>query len=218
MGILALSALVVAGTGFWLFTRSLPGFKLTQKKVQKDLESMESDVRSFFHDPVKLDKNDLEILSYNVKSAERKKIGGKKWKATITSIFEEPVAGVSYRRYNKKNALMVILTHQRAFYYWEKEKDVSIVIDDQVLGSYQPANGYLIGQRTGKMIAKLDKSVNDRHPLIIQGEEVASVKIPKSSDLIQRVFDYTGNNLSAEEEAILLGLVLFEVAKQADSK
>ena len=218
MGILALSALVVAGTGFWLFSRSLPGFKLTQKKVQKDLESMEADVRSFFHDPVKLDKSDLEILSYNVKSAERKKIGGKKWKAIITSIFEEPLAGVSYRRYNSKNALMVILTHQRAFYYWEKEKDVSIAIDDQVLGSYQPDNGYLIGQRTGKMIAKLDKSVTDRYPLVIQGEEVASVKIPKSSDLIQRVFDYTGNNLRAEEEAILLALVLFEVAKYADSK
>lgn len=218
MGILALSALVVAGTGFWLFSRSLPGFKLTQKKVQKDLEAMEADVRSFFHDPVKLDKNDLEILSYNVKPAERKKVGGKKWKATITSIFEEPMAGVAYRRYNAKNALMVILTHQRAFYYWEKEKDVSIVIDDQVLGSYQPANGYLIGQRTGKMIAKLDKSASDRHPLIIQGQEVASVKIHKSSDLIQRVFDYTGDKLSAEEEAIILAMVLFEVARQAGSK
>ncbi|NRB65306.1 MAG: hypothetical protein HRU40_20200 [Saprospiraceae bacterium] len=214
MGILALSALVVAGTGFILFSRSFTSLRVNQKKVQQDLTLMEKEVRTFLTDPVSLHKDDLEVLSYNVKALNRKSRKGKRRSGIVTSIFEEPLVGYSFLRYNAKNALMVAVTKERVFYYWLQEKGVTVVIDDQVVGTYHPKSGILTAQRSGKEIAQLDKTISDRIPVLVQGEERASMKRFKASDLLQRTFDYASSHLTKEQEALLLTMVLFEVIQR----
>lgn len=218
MGLLALSALLVAGTGFFLFAKTIPNLSVSQKKVHKDLQMMQDEVQEIFSDPVALDKSDLDILSYHIAELDRKKRFTKKAKGIITSIFEEPMVGFFYRRYNKKDGLLYARTRHRSFYFWEKKGEARVVIDDQVLGSYRSATGVLIGEQSGRMIAKLDKENPDRRPLIIQGREVASIQLPTSSDVLQRVFDFTVSELSAEEEAIIIALTVFEIVKQAVTK
>jgi len=218
MGLLALSALLVAGTGFFLFAKAIPNLNVGQKKVHKDLQMMQEEVQEIFSDPVALDKSDLDILSYHIADFDRKKRFTKKVKGVITSIFEEPMVGFFYRRYNKTDGLLYAKTKNRSFYFWEKKGEARVVIDEQVLGSYRYDSGVLVGEQSGKMVAKLDKENPDRRPLIIQGREVASIQLVSAGDVLQRVFDFTASGLSTEEEAIIIALTVFEIVKQAANK
>lgn len=218
MGLLALSALLVAGTGFFLFAKTIPNLNINQKKVYKDLQMMQEEVQKILSDPVALDRSDLDILSYHIAHWDRKKRFSKQAKGVITSIFEEPMVGFFYRRYNKKDGLLYAQTKHRSFYFWEKRGETRVVIDEQVLGSYRPATGILVGEQSGRMIAKVDKENPDRRPLLIQGREVASIQLTTASDVLQRVFDFTASELSAEEEAILLALTVYEIVKQKVAK
>lgn len=218
MGLLALSALLVAGTGFFLFAKAVPNLKVGQKKVHKDLQMMQEEVQKIFSDPVALNQSDLDIMSYHIAHLDRKKRFTKKVKGVITSIFEESMVGFFYRRYNKTDGLLYAKTKHRSFYFWEKKGEARVVIDEQVLGSYRPTTGVLVGEQSGQMIARLDKENSDRWPLIIQGREVAGLQRAASSDVLQRVFDFTASKLSAEEEAIIIALTVFEVVKQTVTK
>lgn len=213
MGLLALSALIVAGTGFYLFARTLPNLSVNQKKVHKDLQIMQEELSDLLRNPVPIHKKDLDVLSYNIARMDRKKRFTKRVKGVITSIFEEEMVGFYYRRYNKKDALLFARTKDQSFYFWEKGDNARVVIAEQAVGSYHYPTGVLKGAQSGQPIAEINKRNTDRHPFLIQGREVASVKLLQETDLLQRFFDYTAEELSREEQAILIALSVFEIVK-----
>ena len=63
MGILALSAIMVAGAGFYLFSKSFPNFKPGDKKIQVDLKAIRKAVLDAMPDLSPLRMEDLESLS-----------------------------------------------------------------------------------------------------------------------------------------------------------
>lgn len=218
MGILALSAIIMAGTGFVLFFQSVPNFTPGRRKIQADLQRIRAEVLKFSTDLVPVRKEDLELISLREINRKEKKWMVRNVQGVFTTIFEEPAIAYFYRSYlsNKKDSLLFAKTFLHEYFYWEHKGTVQIVVDDQALGAYLPQTGALTSARTGKLVAQLDKIGQQGYTLQIQGKQVGRLAkfTPKAKDtLSKRVFDFVKNDLSPEEEAIVLALAIFEMVQ-----
>jgi len=215
MGALAFSALLVAGAGFYLFSKALPNFRPGNKKIQRDLQEMKQKVNEEMRGKlIPLNKDDLELLStQEAQHSSRKRIT-RNSSGVFTSIFEEHMFAYAFRRYlsNRRDALLYAATQRRDFHYWIKGEEVRIVIDDQPLGTYRA--GVLTGSRSDKPIAQIDFSKQEGYPIRIQDRTVAnlSTRYDQPNDGVsQRAFEFVANELSPEEEAILIALTIYEL-------
>jgi hypothetical protein len=219
MGIIALSALVMAGTGFYLFTRSLVNFRPNHKKILEDLKQIREEVLNSSQDLAPLRMEDLEVLSTRQVDRTVKKKITNNVRGTFVTIFEEPAVVYHYRKYlsNNRDSLLFAKTYHHEYYFWVKGKDANLVIDEQAVGVYQYESGILIGSRSQKMMAKLDKNNPDKMPLSIQGKAVGNILRPQTNVkdvLSQRCFDFVRNDLTKEEEALLLAIAVFEMVNR----
>ncbi|MBK9488773.1 MAG: hypothetical protein IPO07_08240 [Haliscomenobacter sp.] len=67
------------------------------------------------------------------------------------------------------------------------------------------------------MIAKLDKSKPEKMAMTIQGRNVGNIVMPRpgaKDNLSQRCFDFVRNDLTKEEEAILLAIAIYEMVER----
>lgn len=219
MGILALSAIMVAGAGFYLFSQSFPNFKPGEKKIQADLKAIRQEMLKSIPDLTPLRTEELESLSSKESDKSVKKRGTTDQRAVFVTIFEEPAVAYFYRKYisNKRDALLFAKTYHHEYNYWIKADEVNLVIDQQQVGVYNEKTGVLIGARSQKMIAKLDKSKPEKMEMSIQGRSVGNIVVPKagSKDILsQRCFDFVRNDLTKEEEAILLAIAIYEMVER----
>lgn len=219
MGVLALSALILAGAGFVLFTQSVPNFKPGQKKVLADLKQIREEVLKMSGDLAPIRKEDLEMLSSREVLQSVRKRFVTNYKGIFTTIFDEHAVAYYYRKYlsNKRDAVLFAKTARHEFFFWLHNDDVQIVVDDQQLGKYDTDRAELTGARTKKVIAKLEKRAADEGALIIiQGKQagrMAALKPQAKDALSQRVFEFVKNDLTAEEEAIVLALAIIEMIR-----
>ncbi|WP_373550156.1 hypothetical protein [Haliscomenobacter sp.] len=219
MGILAISAIMVAGAGFYLFSQSFPNFKPGEKKIQADLKTIRQEVLKSTPDLTPMRTEDLESLSSKEMDKSIKKRATTDQRGVFVTIFEEPAAAYYHRKYlsNKRDALIFAKTYHHEYTYWIKGDEVNLVIDQQPLGVYNEKTGELIGARSQKMIAKLDKSKPAKMEMTIQGRAVGNIVAPRpggKDTLSQRCFDFVRNDLSKEEEAILLAIAIFEMVER----
>lgn len=219
MGILAISAIMVAGAGFYLFSQSFPNFKPGEKKIQADLKAIRQEVLKTMPDLTPLRTEDLESLSSKEMDKSVKKRATTDQRGVFVTIFEEPAAAYYYRKYlsNKRDALLFAKTYHHEYNYWIKGDEINLAIDQQQLGVYNEKTGVLIGARSQKMIAKLDKAKPEKMEMTIQGRAVGNIVVPRpgaKDTLSQRCFDFVRNDLSKEEEAILLAIAIFEMVER----
>ncbi|MFZ4558917.1 MAG: hypothetical protein ACOYOD_01875 [Saprospiraceae bacterium] len=218
MGILALSAIIMASTGFYLFLQSAPNFKPGHRKIQADLQLIREEVLKVAGDLAPVKKEDLELISLREVQKKDKKWMVRNVQAIFTNIFEEPAIAYYYRVYlsNKQDALLFAKTTQHEFFFWIHRGEVQIVVDEQALGTYHPDSGILHSARTKKPIAQLQKNRQEGAELMIQGKQVGKMTrlSPNAKDsLSKRVFDLVKNDLAPEEEAIVLALAIFEMVQ-----
>ena len=219
MGILAISAIMVAGAGFYLFSQSFPNFKPGEKKIQADLKTIRQEVLKSTPDLTPMRTEELESLSSKEMDKSIKKRATTDQRGVFVTIFEEPAAAYYHRKYlsNKRDALIFAKTYHHEYTYWIKGDEVNLVIDQQPLGVYNEKTGELIGARSQKMIAKLDKSKPAKMEMTIQGRAVGNIVAPRpggKDTLSQRCFDFVRNDLTKEEEAILLAIAIFEMVER----
>ena len=199
-----------------IFIQSAPNFMPGATKIQSDLNKIREETLKLATDLAPVRKEDLELLSASdVEHSARKRLLTNH-KGVFTTIFEEPAVAYFYRKYlsSRRDAVIFAKTTRHEFFYWMKGGNVQIVVDDQPLGSYEEATGVLTGTRSKKMIAKLDKTKAESMPVIIQGKEAGRMSHfqTKGKDVLsQRVFEYVKNDLSPEEEAIILSIAIFEM-------
>ncbi|MFZ4427688.1 MAG: hypothetical protein ACOYOO_11065 [Saprospiraceae bacterium] len=220
MGVLALSALILAGAGFVLFAQSAPNFKPGQKKVLADLKLIRDEVLALSSDLAPIRKEDLETLSSKETGSSVKKRFVSNYKGIFVTIFDEHAVAYYCRRYlsNKSDALIFAKTTRHEFFYWLRNGVCEIMVDEQQLGKYDEASGVLAGARTSKPIARLEKkpSENSGGVLFIQDRQIARLAPPKPNAkdvLSRRVFEFVQNELSPEEEAIVLAIAILEMVR-----
>jgi hypothetical protein len=219
MGIFALSALIVAGAGFYLFSQSFPNFKPGNNKIQQDLKSMREEVLKNIPDLIPLRIEDIEQLSNREMDKSLKKGFIVNRRGIFISIFDEPAIAFYRRVYlsNAKDVLIYAKSAKHEFNFWIRGNEAQLVVDNQPLGLYNDVTGELIGSRSQKRIAKLDKS-QEKKVLVIQDRIVGTFAkyLPGVKDtLSQRVFEFVKNDVTPEEEAILLAIGIYEMIERS---
>ena len=219
MGILALSAIMVAGAGFYLFSKSFPNFKPGDKKIQADLKAIRKEVLDAMPDLSPLRMEDMESLSSKEIDKSVKKRVTTDQRGVFVTIFEEPAAAYYHRKYlsNNRDALLFAKTYHHEYNFWIKGDEANLVIDQLPVGVYNEKTGVLVGARSQKMIAKLDKSKPEKMAMTIQGRNVGNIVMPRpgaKDNLSQRCFDFVRNDLTKEEEAILLAIAIYEMVER----
>ncbi len=222
MGVLALSAILVAGAGFYLFSRSYPNYKPGSNKIEKDIVELRNNVLSALNtDLAPLNSNDLENLSCRVSNSSTRSRFTKNFWGTLVSIFQEPMVDFHLRQYlsNKKDVLIFARTEAHEFTFWTTGGQTQMTVDKHAMGMYDRKTGVLLGARSKGQIAELSKNKSEGMPLYIQGVEVANLnkKLANTgnSPISQRVFIYAKSDLGKEEEAIVTAIAIFEVIMAA---
>lgn len=220
MGVIALSALLLAGTGFFIFSRAFPNYRPGQKKLQADLKKLMQELESIPLDLVPLDVKELEALStsqvhYNARTRVTKNVKG-----AFVSIFEEGHFKYAYRQYasGKKDNILLATTHKHQYAFLTKSNKTQVVVDEQVVGQLDQESSILYGAKSQKPIAHIDKSKSGQWSIVINGRDVASMNVlqeVRTKGLHERVFEYVVNGISAEEQAIIMVLTINELVQLA---
>lgn len=218
MGVLALSALILAGAGFVLFAQSAPNFMPGQKKVLSDLKQIREEVLAMSAELVPVRSEDLETVSSKEVASVAKKRLVTNHKGIFVTIFDEHAVAYYCRRYlsNKSDALIFAKTTRHEFFYWLHGTTCEIAVDEQQVGNFEEASGTLLGARTKKPIAVLEKKEGSSPAIQIQGRQVARLAPPKpgAKDILsRRVFEFVKNDLSPEEEAIVMAIAILEMIR-----
>ena len=222
MGIFALSTLLVAGAGIYIFSKVFPNFQPGNKKVQADLKEMKADLAPKIADLVPMETKDLELLAAEEEERKVRKGFTTSVKGTLTTIFHEPVVLFSYKKYistSGKDAVLYAKTARHEYFYWIKSKGTKVVIDNSLVGNLE--NGeVLYGGKSNRMIARINRDEEEYMPVFIQEREVGSItkaKPSKGESLSTRAFGFVVEDLSAQERAILMALTLYElIMRQID--
>lgn len=219
MGVIALSALLVAGTGFFLFAKALPSRAPGQKKLQSDLKKLIEEVDAIDIDLIPVNVKELEALSTS-RMEPNTRSRSKIMKGAFVSIFEEAIFKYAYRSYasKKRDSVLVAKTLKRQYTFMTKGDQVRIIVDDQILGDYDIPTNNLNGAKTKKKIAGLEKFRQDQWMLKVQNQEVASMNRLEMSDekgLSKRVFEYVVDGISPEQKAVIMAITIYELVTLA---
>lgn len=222
MLIIMFGFLVTALIGLGFLLRGFGNYKPNKKRVQEDLKKMKADMDKWIEDLVPIRKGDLELFSLNQLKQNVKKSASYTAKGIYTTIFDEPIVAYSFKKYasskKKLDALLYARTAEHEYAYRFKDDSIQIVIDNHLIGSINQ-NGELLSARNRKPIARLSKG-NQRHqPILINDKEVANVTraLPAAKkDLNQRAFEFVSDNLTKEEENLLLSLATLELVQRSN--
>lgn len=209
--------ITVGGLGF-LFT-VLTKFSPGEKRIREELKRMKTDMDGWVEELVPIDRKELELFSLTQIKNSMKKRFTTSGKGIYTTIFEEPIVAYSYKKYLGKNAhaLLYCRTSEHEYAYWIRPKGVQVVIDNQLVGTYKD-NGVLYGAESKKMLARINRGDKKISPVVVGEREVASmVKAlpPAKDDISTRAFQFVRDDLTEEEEKLLLSISLLEMVKES---
>lgn len=220
MGILIIiSLLVIIGT-LVLFNLIAANLAPSRKKREAAIRRMREDVAQWAGDLVPLHREELELFSLGIEKQVVKKGISASAKGIFTTIYHEPVVAYSYRRYlgNKLNDLLYARSANHEYVFYSKQGTTYLEIDGQPVGKLDET-GTLLGQRTGKPIARLAQEDQEGYlPLIVGDREIGSLSVQKPSsgkELTERAFQFLRNEIDEREELLLVGLSTRELVKRS---
>ncbi len=218
MGILALTSLLVAGTGAYLISRILPNLSPGQKRLQQDIKALREQLDNKRSQLIPLEGGELELLS-DQSIDQKESRGFKKIKqGTFTTIYGEPVLLYAFRKYvSGPDGLIVSYTQTHEIIFWIRTKGSRLVIDNDFVGELD-AEGNLRERPKGKkVLASLRGQENGMDVIVVGEREIATLapsKAGKSSNLQHRVFELVVNDLTAEEKQLLWALTLYKLVTE----
>ncbi len=215
MGFLTMLALMLTLGVLWLVFSVLKNAAPSEKRVHAELSRMKAEMDTWAGELVRIDKAELELFSLGqVKKAAKGRFKSST-KGIYTTIFDEPVVAYSYKKFLGKNGLLYARTATNEYGYWIKNNETQVLINGQTVGAIRPDGG-LYGARTKRLLARLDKGGPLAFPVTVNEREVASMTKPTPSehkDLSARAFQFVKNDLTEEEEILLLSVTLPEIIR-----
>ncbi len=218
MAILAILTLIVAVIGVLLLTQVMKLFQPGERKMQQEVNNMRLDMQKWVGELVPIDKKELELFSLS----QIKQVMRKRWttsaKGIFTTIYNEPIVAYSYKQFlgRGRHALLYARSASHEYAYWIKPKGVQVVIDNKLVGTYK--DNTLLSAKSGKPIAILQpETQNSLLPVRINNREVGnlvSANPAAGKGLSQRAFEFLKNDITEEEETLLLALSVLELVNR----
>jgi hypothetical protein len=213
MGLLALSALILMGSGFILMKSNLGSLKPGSNKIEEVFTQLEQAITYKQTDLAPLGEINIELLSANdLKGVAKSKVSGIET-GVIGTLFEE--AGIAYavKKYGSSDfkAMIVAKDKNHSYRFLFKSNEIEIVIDSQALGVFFKKEKELKGIRTGATLAHLMDHPSQGVSLFIQSKEM--VLYPKdifkdSKQMSKRAFVVLNQSISMEEQATILAITM----------
>lgn len=211
-----LITLAALGLLFTILTKFSPG----EKRIQAELQRMRQDMDTWVDDLVPINREELELFSLTqIKNSISKRLTTS-GKGIYTTIFEEPIVAYSYKRYLGKeaSALLYCRTAEHEYAYWIRPKGVQVIIDNQLVGTFNRENGVLYGAKSKKMLARINRNEKKITPIVVGEREVASmVKAlpPGKNEISTRAFQFVRDDMTEQEEMLVLSLSLLEMVQDS---
>lgn len=219
MGILALSSLLVAGTGVYLLSRIWPNLSLNQKKLQKDIKLLRDEISDTQAQLIPLKGEEFRLMS-DQEVSPRKGRGYKKVsKGIFTTIYGEQVLSYGYRKYlSGQDGLILAYTNDSEFIFWLRKKGGSrLVINEEFVAVLMP-DGHFVDRPNGKeVIASLKVQANGMRVLTVGDREIATftARAGKPKSQVQnRIFELVLRDLNALEQKLLWASILYELVQR----
>lgn len=218
MGLLTIMTLLVAFISVSLLRMIFLNIPPTERKMQQQVREMRVDMEKWAGELVPIDKKELELLSMSQIKQVRQKRWTNQAKGIFTTIYNEPIVAYSYRKFLGRggHAILYARSADHEFAYWIRSKDVRLVIDNKLVGIYK--KGTLLGARSGKPIAQFQEEKNALLPLRINDREVGSLIAAPAGDkknLSRRAFEFLRDDISEDEETLLLSLAVLELVHRS---
>lgn len=214
MGLLALSSLLVAGTGFYLLSRIWPNLSATQRRVQKDIKELRELLRERRAGLIPLSGSELEILSDEQVQHKRKRGFRKMALATFNTIYGEPILTYGYRKYlNGPDGLLMGYTSNHEYIFWIRAKGSRLVIDEGFVGELGTDGQLKERPKDREVLASITPQENGMDIIRVGDREVATLAklANRESNIQNRVFELVANDLNPREREILWALTLFDL-------
>lgn len=213
MGLLALSALILMGSGFILLRNNIGTLKPGSSKVEEIFMQIEKAIPYNQDDLAPLGEINIELLSANdLKGVAKAKVSGIET-GVIATLYGE--AGIAYavKKFSSTDfkAMVVAKDKNHSYRFLFKSNEIEIVIDNQALGVFLKKEKELKGVRTGATLAHLMDHPSQGISLFIQGKEM--VLYPKdifkdSKQMSKRAFLVLNQSITAEEQATILAFTM----------
>ncbi len=222
MTILTIMAVVIIAGAVGLFANITKNFRPNKKRIQQEIAKIKADVESWAGDLVPITREELELFSKSQIKQNRKSRSKSSYKGTFKTIFEEPIVAYSYRSFLGKgnHAILYARTANHEFAYWINDKGTQVVVDNQMIGTIK-SNDVLYGAKSNRMLARLNRSEKDMLPIVVKDREVGSMVkgLPAPNEaLSKRAFEFVKEDLSEEEQTLMLSLGILEMVKVANGQ
>ena len=192
------------------------------KRRAQAVAELKTDMDGWSAKLVPLGKEELDLFSLTQDKQVVKGGAGATAKGTFTTIFHEPVASYSYRRYlgKKENELLYVRTAEHEYVYWTEDGKTSLEIDGQPVGTLD--DGKLFGRKTGKELARIAAAARENYlPINVGDREVGGLTLKplgESDPLSERAFQFIPDDLNDKEEQLLMSLATRELVKRSVPK
>jgi len=213
---------LIGVVGLLLLMRVIADYQPNERKVKADLQKMRDEIAQYGGELAPIDKQELDLFAVEQVHRTLKKRAVLTAKGVFTTIYHEPVAAYSYKRYvsSKLNALLYVRTADREFVYRFKGKEVQIILNKQPLGTIKE-NGVLYSAQDGSMLARINSETAGLLPVVSKDRELGSISArqPVSTTgkaaLNSRAFEFVNDNLNDQEETLFLSIALMELVKRS---
>ena len=211
MGLLALSALILVGSGFILMKNNLSALKPGGKKIEEIFLQLDQAVPMKQSELAPLGEINIELLSANeLKGVAKSNISGIEV-GIMATLFDEAGIAFAIKKFGSADfkAMVVAKDKNHIYRFLFKLNDIEIVIDNQALGVFLMDEKVLKGVRTGATLLHLKEHPSQGTSLYIQDREM--VLFPKdvfkdSKQISKRAFVVLNQSISAEEQATILAI------------
>jgi hypothetical protein len=189
MGLLALSALILVGSGFILMRNNLSALKPGGKKIEDIFLQLDQAVPMKQSDLAPLGEINIELLSANeLKGVAKSKVSGIET-GIIATLFEEAGIAFAVKKFGAADfkAMVVAKDKNHVYRFLFKSNEIEIVIDNQALGVFLMDEKVLKGVRTGATLFPKDI-------------------FKDAKQMSKRAFVVLNQSISAEEQATILAM------------
>ena len=192
-------------------------FQPSRNKLNTDIAEMRAEIENYLEELITWNQEEMEIFSFNQLNQVIKKNVVTTAKGIFTSIYQEPMLAYSYKKYVSPNlnAVLYARTSLHEFVFRIRNNSTIITVDGKAIGELRD-DGKLMSMNGQKLLASISKEDDLLLPVLINNKEVVSLVNPNKSDRINpRAFSMLADDLSEDDENLLLSIAVFELVNRS---
>ncbi len=184
----------------------LDHFSFGKKRIQREREKLIAELNPFRNNLVPIEPKDLDLLSFTI--SDKKGANSKSGKGLFISIYDEPMVAFSYSVFNhtKLKKLIMAETANHHILYMDRNSHTDCYFNNQLIGKI--AGKDLLYSPRKRLLGRINQSEDKDYSNIIYKDQELAVfnALEEESKFNKRVFDIVKNNISREEQVILMTL------------